>query len=380
MDKFARWTRRPGGRVYDGQFTRPPHVVSNGPYRAEALGLQDPPACWRRTRTTGTRDNVKCKSIEMAVVEDALTQLLRYESGSVDWVASVPTEIAAEMKQKGRPDLQVVRRVRHDRSSRSWSARSSTTARTTRWPTCASARRCAWRSTRSRSSRRSRAWAKRPRRTFVPPGVFDGYQKMQGIPLRPRRAKQLLAEAGYAERRHAARASATSSAATSRRRASWRRSWRGSGSRCSTSTSRWKPPSEDPSASASTTATTRSAPPTGIGDYGDPSTFTDKYRSNSENNDSVWVNPKYDALSSPRRRSRTSTKRLRLLEQAEQVLLERRADLPALPPDEPVPLPRRRQGHQHQPAEHDDVQGRGGRREGGSEPARSLGRAIVCAT
>src|SRR6185295_3220718 len=30
------------------------------------------------------------------------------------------------------------------------------------------------------------------------------------------------------------------------------------------------------------------------GDYNDPSTFTDKYRSNSDNNDSVWINKEFD--------------------------------------------------------------------------------------
>jgi hypothetical protein len=104
MDRFARVDEKTGRTVYDGQFTRPPYIVSNGPYELKRwdfktrLVLEKNPNYW-------DRDNVKCDSIEMAVVDDPLTQLLRYESGSVDWIASVPTEVAAEMKKKGRPDL-----------------------------------------------------------------------------------------------------------------------------------------------------------------------------------------------------------------------------------------------------------------------------------
>jgi len=64
------------------------------------------------------------------------------------------------------------------------------------------------------------------------------------------------------------------------------------------------------------------------GDYGDPSTFTDKYRSNSENNDSEWKSPKYDAFVLAATKEPDVTKRLRLLEQAEQVLL---SDVPIFP-------------------------------------------------
>ena len=97
MDKFARVDEKTGRTVYDGQFTRPPHIVSNGPFVLKRwdfktrLVLEKNPYYWDRA-------NVKLNSIEMAVVEDALTQLLRYESGSVDWIASVPTEVAAEMQ------------------------------------------------------------------------------------------------------------------------------------------------------------------------------------------------------------------------------------------------------------------------------------------
>jgi oligopeptide transport system substrate-binding protein len=58
-----------------------------------------------------------------------------------------------------------------------------------------------------------------------------------------------------------------------------------------------------------------------IGDYNDPSTFTDKYRSDSDNNDAKWVSAAYDELCNAAARESDVAKRLELLNQAEQILL-----------------------------------------------------------
>jgi oligopeptide transport system substrate-binding protein len=58
-----------------------------------------------------------------------------------------------------------------------------------------------------------------------------------------------------------------------------------------------------------------------IGDYDDPSTFTDKYQSDSENNDSAWSNAEYDRLSRAAVREVDPARRLRLFAQAEELLL-----------------------------------------------------------
>lgn len=59
-----------------------------------------------------------------------------------------------------------------------------------------------------------------------------------------------------------------------------------------------------------------------FGDYSDVSTFTDKYLSNSANNDSGWVNPAYDKLLYDAAREIDAKKRLKMLAQAEQLLLD----------------------------------------------------------
>jgi oligopeptide transport system substrate-binding protein len=90
---------------YDAAYTRPPHVVTNGPYVLTTweykvrLVLEKSPTYW-------DREKVETPRMEMVVNENALSQFLQYESGEVDWVADVTNrDQAAELKAKGRTDL-----------------------------------------------------------------------------------------------------------------------------------------------------------------------------------------------------------------------------------------------------------------------------------
>jgi oligopeptide transport system substrate-binding protein len=59
-----------------------------------------------------------------------------------------------------------------------------------------------------------------------------------------------------------------------------------------------------------------------IGDYNDPSTFTDLFISNGGNNDTGWANADYDALVNRAAREPNTNRRFELLQQAEALLLE----------------------------------------------------------
>jgi len=65
-----------------------------------------------------------------------------------------------------------------------------------------------------------------------------------------------------------------------------------------------------------------------FGDYPDPSTFTDKYKSTSENNDAGWVSERYDALLEKANLESDQTKRLRIFEEAEGILLDEAPIIP----------------------------------------------------
>jgi oligopeptide transport system substrate-binding protein len=65
-----------------------------------------------------------------------------------------------------------------------------------------------------------------------------------------------------------------------------------------------------------------------IGDYRDPTTFLDKYRTGGGNNDSKWSNAEYDALLNQAAGERDEAARMVLLRRAEAILL---AEQPILP-------------------------------------------------
>ncbi len=65
-----------------------------------------------------------------------------------------------------------------------------------------------------------------------------------------------------------------------------------------------------------------------IGDYPDPSTFTDLLESTNGNNDTGWKNAEYDRLLALARRETDPVQRMALLEQSEAILLQ---ELPVLP-------------------------------------------------
>ena len=106
MEPFKRVMDK--GRVmYDAAYTRPPHVVTNGPYVLTRwdfkvrLILEKSPTYWDRA-------NVLTDRLEMVVNENALSQFLQYDAGEVDWVADVTNrDQAAELKAQGRKDLHV---------------------------------------------------------------------------------------------------------------------------------------------------------------------------------------------------------------------------------------------------------------------------------
>ena len=59
-----------------------------------------------------------------------------------------------------------------------------------------------------------------------------------------------------------------------------------------------------------------------IGDYMDPSTFTDKYLTGGGNNDSGWSSPEYDRMCAEAAVAKNPEERLKILNRAEKILLD----------------------------------------------------------
>src|SRR5688572_22846401 len=103
MRPFAQVDEKTGNTTYDGKFTRP-GVVGNGPYVLSGWDFKRSVRL-TRSQTYWDKANVPTETIEQLCVEDALGQLLRYDSGEVDWLPEVSSEVAPEMLANKRKDL-----------------------------------------------------------------------------------------------------------------------------------------------------------------------------------------------------------------------------------------------------------------------------------
>lgn len=93
-----------GQYAYRTEYTRPPDVVTNGPFNLVRWDYKRR-LILKKSDTYWDRANVKSNSIEMVVSENPLSQFLIYETGEVDWQSDVPGDLGAELRAKGRTDL-----------------------------------------------------------------------------------------------------------------------------------------------------------------------------------------------------------------------------------------------------------------------------------
>jgi oligopeptide transport system substrate-binding protein len=305
------------GRVsYNEGYTHPPHLVTNGPYLLKEWKFK------QRVRVVANpyywnAANVGPRIIDQVACEDPLAMFLMYESGSVDWLLQVDQGIAAELLKQGRQDLHVFPGF----GTYFYSINCQ--------PTFSDGTRNPLADMRLRQAL-AMSIDKRPivetitrtgeqvQNTYIPPTIFPNYPSPGGLEYDVAKARALLAEAGYPGGAGLPRISIIFNTGAHHEPIAQiiRRQWMEKlgiqvdlqGIELSSFRERLNK-KEYMIARASW-----------LGDYNDPSTFTDKYRSTSHGNDAGWVNKAYDALLDAAFVEPDPARRLQLLAQAEGIL------------------------------------------------------------
>jgi oligopeptide transport system substrate-binding protein len=316
------------GRVayYDEDFTRPPHLVSDGPYRLDQWIFK------RKLRLVASqyywnKSAVRSKVIDEVSIEDPLAAFRAYLDGQVDWLSDVDEDLIGQMRRVGGyPDLHLFPGfgtyyyvLNCLPKLPDGSANPLADVRV---------RRALAMSVDKRPIVQDVLKAGEPiAERFIPPGIFPGYSSPPGLAYDPAEARRLMAEAGYPGGRgfpplqiiynqemteHADIALIL--------RNEWQRNL---GIHLNLQQLEIKV-----FAARLHSHDFAIARASWIGDYPDPTTFTDKFRSDNDDNEAGWSNPRYDALCNLAEKETRPAQRLRTLSQAEELLLQGAAVIP----------------------------------------------------
>lgn len=316
------------GRVtYDGKYTRPPWVVTNGPFKiaewrqGDRIRMEKDENYWGAAR-------VRLRSVEMVVNNDPLSAFQQFEAGDVDWLTDPAPSLAFDVKQLGRETLKVgpgfgtqflTVNCQPEIAGVMEGKNPLADARVRRALNMALDKKVI--------TDQVTRMGEEPATKYVPPGIFTGFKSKPADGTDLEKAKALLAEAGYPGGKGMQALTITYNTDSTVRglvaqvlKNQWEsrlgvtinlngmelKGYRGAvkAKKYELALVAW------------------------FGDYPDPSTFTDKYRSTSENNDSAWAPPAYDRLLDAAASEPDARKRLDLLQQAEDMI---NADSPIIP-------------------------------------------------
>ena len=314
-----------GEVTYRPEFTQPPHLVTNGPFRLQSWAFK------RKIRIVASdyywdQARVRCKTIDEIHADDGLAAYRLYTQGDVDWLPEVDPDVAAPLFAEHAADLHV------------FPAFGTSYYELNCLPRLPNGQPNPLVDVRVRQALAMSIDKKQivdnvgrlnqpVASDFIPPDVFPGYTSPPGLPYDVPRAKQLLADAGYPNGKGFPRLSilyATEATLNADVATIIRRQWLDHlGIDVDPNGIEMKQYSSD--LHQQRYSISRAA---WYGDYFDPSTFTDKYLSTADNNAAKWADPAYDAICAKAAVEGDSAKRLALFHQAEDRLMNQAPIIP----------------------------------------------------
>jgi oligopeptide transport system substrate-binding protein len=314
------------GLHYNLDFTRPPHLVTNGPYRLAEWSFK------RRLRMVASdyywdRAHVRSRVVDQIYAEDGVAALRTYERGDADWISDLDPDLAAAMLARGgREDLHIF--PAFGTYFYSLNCLPTLPDGTKNPMTDVRVRQALAMSVDREPIVKNVGRIGQPASpTYIPPHVFEGYSSPAGLPYDPKKARELLAEAGYPDGRgfpHLTVLYNSDLAYHADIAQMLRRQWLENlniqmdleGVEIKVFGAMLHSQQYDVARAS------------WYGDYLDPTTFTDKYKSDSDDNDSKWSNAEYDQLCALAQRETDHAKRLALLSRAENILLNEAPIIP----------------------------------------------------
>ncbi len=320
--------------VYDPQWTKPdyhrnnyPGLVTNGPYRLSDWTFK------RRARLTvnphhRTAKTITCRTVDMMVYDNISASIMAYEAGDVDFLPAMDVpydhEIARLAQTGERKDFHLCH-VLATYFLNFNCVSESVDGRPNPFVDPRIRRAFALAIDRERIVEKVLKRGDRVARSFVPPDTISGYQPPTGLVMDVDRARGLLAEAGYPEGVGLPAIELLYTPSDERVCQAMGRMWEDAlGVRVELRSKESKTFAEDKASHRYMIARGN-----WYADYNDPMTFLDCLSTGNGNNDSGYVNPRYDAMLAEASVIRDPVKRAALLRQAEAIIVEE--DLPILP-------------------------------------------------
>lgn len=297
------------------EWTRPENLVTNGPFTIVERRVNDRIRMAKNPRYWDAR-SVAFRTVEALAIDRATTAVNLYLTGACDWISgTIPPTVAGHLK--GREDF------RPEPFLGTYFYRINVTKPPLDDPLVRRA--LALSVDREAICERVTQGGQYPARGLVPP-VIDDWRPQSLGPGGVVEARQLLIEAGYGgQHRRLPTIELLYNTGEQHREIAEvvAESWRKVGFTVRLKNQEWKAFLDNQTNLAYDVS--RSV---WIGDYADPTTFLDVFRSHNENNRTGWKNPEYDRFLDRAERAKDPVARHTLLRFAERLLLE---ELPIIP-------------------------------------------------